>query len=79
MRDVRPWGTVPPSWHSAGIVDARAFTVGNSAVVHLISHAGPNRVRGLCGVVSSVIEADKRATWADAEVTCRTCLATLSR
>lgn len=64
----RPW------WASNGIIDARAFRVGDSTTVHALSHAKPNRVRGACGVTAPVIEADTRfATWADADVNCTAC------
>ena len=77
MRDVRPWSSsVPPSWRSAGIVDARAFRVGESATVHALTHAAPNRVRGACGVVAHVSEQGTRlASWAGVLPDCPTCAA----
>ena len=70
--DGRP---VPPSWATAGIVDARAFRIGVSSTVHEPTHARPNLVRGRCGVVARVVETDgPRACWADAYPDCPTCL-----
>lgn len=77
MLDVRGWATVPPSWRSAGIVDARAFRVGDSPTVHALTHAAPNKVRGACGVVAHVSERGTRlASWAGVGVDCPTCLGT---
>lgn len=75
MVDVRPLHSgVPASWRSAGIVDARAFRIGNAETVHGLSHASPNKVRGLCGVIAHVSERDSRlASWADAFPNCPTC------
>lgn len=67
---------VNPHWASAGIVDARAFTVGASDLVHQPSHAEANRIRGLCGVVARIVEYDgPLASWANSFPTCRTCIA----
>lgn len=76
MRDVRNLEiSVPPSWPSAGIVDALAFSVGRSDVVHRVTHASPNLVRGACGIVAHVVEREGRlAYWRDAYATCGTCL-----
>lgn len=66
---------VPADWASAGIVDARTFSIGQSDTVHEITHASPNLVRGKCGVTAHVTERDRRlATWRNAEVNCPTCL-----
>lgn len=77
MTDVRSINSsVPASWRSAGIVDARSFRVGDSDKVHALSHASPNKVRGVCGVVAHVSERDSRlASWADAFPDCHTCKA----
>ena len=63
-----------PMWPSAGIVDARAFRVGNGTLVHEPTHVASNRVRGRCGVVARVVETDVPATWADSHITCPTCV-----
>jgi hypothetical protein len=70
MRDVRPYNvTVPASWASAGIVDARAFKVGESTTIHVLTHAEPNLVRGACGITAHVVERDNRlAYWASGYV-----------
>lgn len=75
MIDVRhPYPSVPPSWASAGIVDARTFRVGASETVHDLTHAAPNLVRGRCGVTAHVVERDGRlATWAYDRADCPTC------
>jgi hypothetical protein len=74
MIDIRERSTVPPSWASAGIVDARVFSIGESDTVHELTHADPNLVRGKCGVTAHVAERDGRlAIWRDAEVNCPTC------
>lgn len=71
---------VPPSWPTAGIVDARAFRVGNSETVHEPTHASSNLIRGRCGVTAHVVERDGRlATWADSFPTCGTCVDRYSR
>lgn len=77
MRDVRSLSaSVPSSWRSAGIVDARAFRVGDSPTAHALTHAEPNKVRGACGVVAYVSERDSRlASSALLGVDCPTCLA----
>lgn len=75
MLDIREKASVDPSWASAGIVDARAFSVGESDTVHEPTHASPNLVRGKCGVTAHVVERDGRlAIWRDADVNCPTCL-----
>jgi len=64
----------PASWASAGIVDARAFRVGEASAVHALTHASPNMVRGICGLVANVVERDNRlASWAGIDPTCTTC------
>lgn len=67
---LRPW------WASNGIIDARAFRIGNNDKVHALSHAKPNLVRGACGVTAPVIEAREPylASWADADVDCAACI-----
>lgn len=77
MRDVRyPYASVSPYWASAGIVDARAFRIGESETVHALTHASPNLVRGACGVTAHVVERDGRlATWANTCPDCPTCKA----
>ncbi len=68
--------TVPADWATAGIVDARAFRVGDSALVHKPTHVRPNLVRGACGVTAHVVERDGRlAYWADSLTTCPSCIA----
>lgn len=75
MQDIRENATVPSSWASAGIVDARVFSVGESDTVHALTHADPNLVRGKCGVVAHVVERDGRlAIWRDSDVSCESCL-----
>ena len=67
--------SVPASWASAGIVDARSFRVGESETVHDLSHASPNLVRGRCGVVARVVEWDgPLASWANSFPTCASCI-----
>lgn len=79
MKDVRPHNVkVPTSWASAGIVDARAFKVGESTTIHNLTHAEPNLVRGACGITAHVIEAGNRdAHWAsgyvEGDTECMTC------
>lgn len=64
-----------PYWASAGIVDARVFTVGNGTLAHGLSHFSPNLVRGLCGITAHVTEREGRlANWADSFPTCPTCI-----
>ena len=77
MTDVRfPYPSVPASWPSAGIVDARAFRVGESDTIHALTHASPNLVRGACGVTAHVVERDSRlASWAADLPDCSTCTA----
>lgn len=76
MTNITRMPVVPASWASAGIVDARAFRIGDSDVVHEPTHAKPNLVRGRCGVVAHVVERDGRlATWADSLTTCPSCIA----
>lgn len=78
MQDVRyPYPSVPASWPSAGIVDARSFRVGESRTVHALTHASPNLVRGACGITAHVVENEGRrlASWADAFPDCPTCTA----
>jgi hypothetical protein len=67
--------SVPPSWPSAGIVDARAFTIGGNETVHGLTHAAPMLVRGRCGVVARVSREDepRLAYWADSFPTCSAC------
>lgn len=68
--------SVSPHWPSAGIVDARAFRVGEATIVHDPTHAASNMIRGRCGVVARIVETDgPRASWADSYITCPTCLA----
>jgi len=75
MLDIRNKAVVSPSWASAGIVDARAFSVGESDTVHILTHASPNLVRGGCGITAHVVERDGRlAVWRDAEFSCPACL-----
>jgi hypothetical protein len=77
MQDVRyHYTSVPPSWPSAGVVDARAFRIGRSDTVHALTHASPNLVRAACGTTAHVVERDGRlADWADAYPDCQTCKA----
>jgi hypothetical protein len=76
MTVLRERVNVPASWASAGIVDALAFTVGDSATVHEPTHAQPNLIRGRCGIVARIIESDRpTASWADSFTTCPTCIA----
>lgn len=74
--DLRGRSSVPVTWASAGIVDARAFRVGESEIVHAPKIARPNQVVGFCGVTATVTERDSRlASWADSHITCETCKA----
>lgn len=64
MLDVRKNVAGSPCWPSAGIVDARAFRVGNSCTVHTLA----------CGVTAHVVERDGRlASWAYDLADCQTC------
>lgn len=76
MTDIRaPYSGVPYHWPSAGIVDARAFRVGESDTIHALTHAAANLVRGACGVTAHVVERDARlASWAADLPDCSTCL-----
>lgn len=66
---------VPASWASAGIAQARAFSVGNSPVVHKPTHFRPNLVRGKCGIVAPIVESDKPCAFdRDAFPDCPTCV-----
>lgn len=80
MIDVRPdYATVPPSWASAGIVDARTFRVGGAETIHALTHATPNLVRGACGVTAHVVERDSRlASWAYDLADCPSCAKAVS-
>lgn len=66
--------TAPTSYASAGIVDARTFSVGQSDTVHALTHYGPNVVRAACGLTANVVERPSRlARWRDAHPTCLLC------
>jgi len=76
VSDGRTWG-VPSSWASAGIVDARAFSIGDDRkTVHDIHSAKPNLVKAKCGVEAPVVEDDESelAYWRDSYHTCKGCL-----
>ena len=74
MLPLAGYAVVPCSWATAGIVDARAFRVGNGALVHAPTHARPNLIRGACGITAHVVERDGRlASWANSLITCPAC------
>jgi hypothetical protein len=69
------------SWSTAGIYDAGAFKVGDSAKVHRTAHFTPRRVVGVCGVVAYACElrdGERYAYWAAGKIDCPTCIARLS-
>lgn len=77
LQDIRQHPNVPASWPSAGIVDARAFTVGRSDIIHDLTHAAETRVRGACGVTAWTNTDTRAAAWASGYVgtECPTCKA----
>ena len=69
--------SVPASWSTASIADARAFRVGKSRKVHKPARFTPVRVVGACGVVGYTWAwaTTRPAKWADSLITCPTCKA----
>lgn len=75
--DVRQVSSVPTGWASAGIVDARAFSIGESERVHDVARAWPNRISAPCGASAPITETDgPRASWRDALPDCAACART---
>jgi hypothetical protein len=67
---------VPPGWTTAGIVDARVFSVGEADTVHAVLRVWPNRVSAPCGAHGVTIDAPgNRVYWRDSVPTCPTCIA----
>ena|SRR5437763_14078057 len=68
-------GRVPAGWTTAGIVDARVFSVGDADTVHAVLRVWPNRVSAPCGAHGVTIDAPgPRAYWRDSVPTCPTCI-----
>lgn len=67
---------VPASWSTAGIVDARVFSLGEAGTVHAARRVWPNRVSAPCGARGVTVDAPGPfASWRDSAVTCPTCKA----
>lgn len=67
---------VPSAWSTAGIVDARVFSVGEADTVHAVLRVWPNRVSAPCGARGVTVDAPgARVYWRDSVPTCPTCIA----